>query len=373
MTLDSALDALAQALDWVPDWLVAVVILSLAALAAVLVHGAVLRLLLRWLPAGHVFLQSLIGATARLLRLGLVVVAVSMVLPLVPLDRETRGVLAHGLLIAVIVLLGWAGSVAITQASELYLRRVPADLAGDPLGRKHLTQIRILRRAAVTLATIVTVAGALMTFDSVKEYGVSLIASAGAAGLVVGLAARPLLSNLFAGIQIAITQPIRIGDALLVENEWGWVEEIGTTYVVVRIWDLRRLILPLSYFIQQPFQNWTRESANLIGTVLLYVDYTAPVQAMREKLQEIAKASKLWDGKTVNLSVTDLTERTMQVRCLVSARNSGEAFDLRCEVREKMVAWLKETCPGALPQERFLSTVTGDAMQAPMLADAHAR
>jgi len=352
MTLDSALDALAQALDWVPDWLVAVVILSLAALAAVLVHGAVLRLLLRWLPAGHVFLKSLVGATARLLRLGLVVVAVSMVLPLVPLDRETRGVLAHGLLIAVIVLLGWAASVAITQASELYLRRVPADLAGDPLGRKHVTQIRILRRAAVTLATIVTVAGALMTFDSVKEYGVSLIASAGAAGLVVGLAARPLLSNLFAGIQIAITQPIRIGDALLVENEWGWVEEITGTYVVVKIWDWRRLLVPLSYFLERPFQNWTRQSTDLIGTVLLWVDYTVPVARVRARLEEIVREARLWDGQVVNLQVVDSNERAIQLRALMSARNSGEAWDLRCEVREKLIAFLQESYPGALPRQR---------------------
>ncbi|MGE4081087.1 MAG: mechanosensitive ion channel family protein [Reyranella sp.] len=352
MTLDSVIDTLRQALDWMPGWAAAVVALSLAALAAVFLHGAVLRLLRRWLPSRHVFLHSLIGATARLIRLGLVVVAVSIVLPLVPLDRETRSIIAHGLLVAVIVLVGWAASVAITQASELYLRRVPVDLAADPLGRKHVTQIRILRRAALTLAIILTTAGALMTFESVKEYGVSLVASAGAAGLVVGLAARPLLTNLFAGIQIAITQPIRIGDALLVENEWGWVEEITGTYVVVKIWDWRRLLVPLSYFLEKPFQNWTRHSTDLIGTVLLWVDYTVPVARIRARLEEIVREARLWDGQVVNLQVVDSNERAIQLRALVSARNSGEAWDLRCEVREKLIAFLQESYPGALPRQR---------------------
>jgi small-conductance mechanosensitive channel len=186
----------------------------------------------------------------------------------------------------------------------------------------------------------------------VKEYGISLIASAGAAGIVVGLAARPLLTNLFAGIQIAITQPIRIGDALLVENEWGWVEEITGTYVVIKIWDWRRLLVPLSYFLDKPFQNWTRQSTDLIGTVMLWVDYTVPVARVRARLEEIVRESRLWDGQVVNLQVVDSNEVAVQLRALVSARTSEEAWDLRCEVREKLIVFLQDRFPNALPKQR---------------------
>jgi small-conductance mechanosensitive channel len=200
-----------------------------------------------------------------------------------------------------------------------------------------------------------------MTFPAVRQYGVSLFASAGAAGIVVGLAARPLLSNLFAGVQLAITQPIRIDDAVIVENEWGLVEEITSTYVVIRIWDLRRMVVPLSYFIEKPFQNWTRQTGTLIGSVMLYVDYSAPVDAIREELERIVKASSHWDGDVLNLQVTDAKERTMELRAIMSAGSSGEAFNLRCEVREKLIAFLQREHPAALPRERSDVTVTGDA------------
>jgi small-conductance mechanosensitive channel len=183
---------------------------------------------------------------------------------------------------------------------------------------------------------------------------VSLIASAGAAGIVVGLAARPLLTNLIAGIQIAITQPIRIGDAVIVENEWGWVEEITGTYVVVKAWDWRRLIVPLSYFLEKPFQNWTRQTTDLIGTVLLWVDYTVPVNHIRAKLEEIVRTTTLWDGQVVNLQVVDSSEHAVQLRALVSARTSEQTWDLRCEIREKLIAFLQAEYPTALPRQREL-------------------
>jgi small-conductance mechanosensitive channel len=193
---------------------------------------------------------------------------------------------------------------------------------------------------------------------------VSLFASAGAAGLIVGLAARPLLSNLIAGVQIAVTQPIRIEDAVIIENEWGWVEEISSTYVVIRLWDLRRMVVPLAYFIERPFQNWTREGAALIGTVTLHVDYAADVQRIRERLEQIARESKLWDGVVVNLQVTDTNPRTMELRALVSARNASAAWDLRCEVREKLVAFLQAEMPESLPRDRT------DVQLPPLLHDA---
>lgn len=192
-----------------------------------------------------------------------------------------------------------------------------------------------------------------MTFDGVRQYGVSLLASAGAAGLVVGLALQPVLKNIFAGIQLAVTQPIRIDDALLVEGEWGNVEEITSTYVVMRLWDWRRLVLPLSYFIEKPFQNWTRDNAALIGTVMIYLDYRTPIDAIRKKVQEIASKSKNWDGRVVNVQVTDFRQNTMEVRILVSAPTSPRTFDLRCEVREQLIAFLQEHHPQALPRVRF--------------------
>jgi small-conductance mechanosensitive channel len=169
---------------------------------------------------------------------------------------------------------------------------------------------------------------------------------------VAGLAARPLLSSLIAGVQIAMTQPIRIDDGVVVEGEWGWVEEITSTYVVIKLWDWRRLIVPLSYFIEKPFQNWTREGAAIIGSVLLYVDYAVPVERVREKLNEIVKASQLWDGRVVNLQVSDAKDQAIELRALVSARTSPLAWDLRCEVREKLIAFLRDEYPQALPRQR---------------------
>src|SRR5581483_2754751 len=197
------------------------------------------------------------------------------------------------------------------------LRRFKLDSEDNLLARKHVTQSRILERVARVLIVILTVAAALMPFDDVRQVGISLLASAGAASLVLGLALQPVLRNLMAGVQLAITQPIRIDDALLIEGEWGNVEEITASYVVVRLWDWRRLIVPLSYFIEQPFQNWTRESSALIGTVFLYVDYTVPVEDLRRELERIVRASPLWDKRVVNLQVTDFKENTMEIRMLM--------------------------------------------------------
>jgi small-conductance mechanosensitive channel len=352
MLLQDLFAEIGRLADWIPNWLTSLVALAVAAALALAFHGAVMRVARRLVSRRHEFVQSLLTATHALTRLGLVIVAVAIVLPAVPLGRHARGIAAHGLFVAFIVLLGWSCAAALTLATDFYLRRSAISEGSDAMARKHLTQIRVLRRVSVTLVVIVTVAAALMTFDSVKQYGVSLIASAGAAGIVVGLAIRPLLTNLFAGIQLAITQPIRIGDAVIVENEWGWVEEITGTYVVIKIWDWRRLVVPLSYFLEKPFQNWTRQTTDLIGTVLLWVDYTVPVAPIRQKLEEISRASKLWDGQVVNLQVVDSNERAVQLRALVSARTSPEAWDLRCEVREKLILFLQQEYPGALPKQR---------------------
>ena len=338
--------------EWLPQWATSILILAGAALLALLVHRTVLRLVRRLVPEKRVFLHTLLSTTHGITRLALVLLVISAVLPATPLDPEFRRVVWHIVLVAFIILLGWTATSSINLASDFYLSRSRVAGSSDVVARKHLTQVRVLRRTAATCVVVITIAAALMTFESVKNYGVSLIASAGAAGLVVGLAARPLLTNLFAGIQIAITQPIRIGDAVIVENEWGWVEEITGTYVVIKIWDWRRLVVPLSYFLERPFQNWTLQSTDLIGSVLLWVDYTVPVGHIRDKLEEIVKGAKLWDGQVVNLQVVDSNDRAIQLRALVSARTSEQAWDLRCEVREKLISFLQSDYPTALPKQR---------------------
>ncbi|HEY1737042.1 MAG TPA: mechanosensitive ion channel family protein, partial [Methylovirgula sp.] len=282
----------------------------------------------------------------------LVVAAVALVLPIVPLSDQTALVIVQILVVCFTLLIGWAALVAIDLAGDFYIRRFRIDIEDNLLARKHVTQVRVLRRVADTVVLIITIAVALMTFPEVRQFGVSLIASAGVAGILLGLAARPVLANLIAGVQIAITQPIRIGDAVVVEGEWGWIEEISGTYVVIQIWDWRRLVVPISYFLEKPFQNWTRTSSQIIGTTMLWVDYTTPVEAVRNKLTEIVKASNLWDGRVVNLQVTDANEQAIQLRALASARTSQQVWDLRCEIREKLIAFLQANYPDALPRRR---------------------
>lgn len=307
-------------------------------------------------------LQALLNRVRGPSRLAVMILALGAAATISPLPDAYRPWIRHLLQIGFIALLGWIALGVLHVLTVVYSRRFETGQVDGVDARRHLTQVRILERTAVVFILILTTAAALMTFPAVRQYGVSLLASAGAAGIIAGLALQPVLTNLIAGIQIAVTQPIRLDDSVVVVNgEWGNVEEIGATYVVVRTWDLRRLILPLSYFIQQPFQNWTRQDPSLIGTVLFYVDYTAPIEAMREQLAAIAKASSRWDGKAVALQVTDLSERTMQVRALVSARDAGAIWDLRCEVREKMIAFLRENHADALPRDR-LSVAEADGL-----------
>lgn len=350
--LDSLTGPAARVLAYLPWWAESLILIVACCAVVMPLHGIVYRAMKRAVAGKSLFWRSLVSRTHGPSRLGLIVVAISLASTIVHLSWEVRIALNQILLVAFVTLTGWCCATALHIATVIYLRRFKLDAEDNLLARKHFTQMRILERAAVTLVGLITLAVALMTFEPVRQYGVSLLASAGAAGLVLGLAMQPVLSNLVAGIQIAITQPIRIEDAVIVENEWGWVEEITATYVVVRLWDWRRLVLPLTYFIQKPFQNWTRDGASLIGSVFLYVDHRAPVAAMREKLTEIAKSTPLWDGKVVNLQVSDAKESTIEIRMLVSARNAPQAWDLRCVVREAMITWLQAEHPEALPRHR---------------------
>ncbi len=328
--------------------------------ALMIVVALLLFVIYRWFTAriAHLagrkspFLRDLLLRSAGPASAFVVIFGLGTTLPVAGLPPAAQNAVGHGLLIAFVLSLGWAAAKAVDLGADLALRhltRRPADEVGR---RRHITQTQILRRAANALVVVVTIAAALMTIEQVRQYGVSLFASAGAAGLVLGLAARPALSNLLAGVQIAITQPIRLEDAVIVEGEWGWIETITSTYVVVRVWDLRRIILPLTYFIEKPFQNWTYASPELLGAVLLNVDYTVPVDEVRRELEKIARESKLWDGKVVVLQVTGTPGNMVELRALVSARNAGELWDLRCEVREKLIAFLQAGYPGALPRQR---------------------
>jgi small-conductance mechanosensitive channel len=224
--------------------------------------------------------------------------------------------------------------------------------------RRIYTQMRVLERVVVVLVMVIAASGMLMTFDAVRQLGVSILASAGIIGIILGFAAQRSLATLFAGIQIAITQPMRIEDAVVVENEWGWIEEITLTYVVVRLWDQRRLIVPITHFIEKPFQNWTRNSSRLIGSVFILIDYTVPVEEVRRELKRILDNSPLWDKRVWNLQVTNTTERGVQLRALMSASDSSSAWDLRCHVREQLVEFLKRHFPDSLPRLGAVLTIS---------------
>jgi small-conductance mechanosensitive channel len=254
--------------------------------------------------------------------------------------------------VATICLLGWMAITALHICANLFLMNFRVDIQENILARKHVTQVRVLVRALDTLIILVTAGFALMTFDAVRQYGVSLFASAGVAGVVFGLAAQPVLSNLIAGIQLAVTQPIRLEDAVTVQNEYGWIEEITATYVVIRLWDLRRLIVPLTYFIQQPFYNWTRQSATTMGSVLLYLDYAAPVEVIRKKALELVAEVKHENVKVTSVQVTNTTAQAIEVRVLVNSDSPATTSNVCAALREQLIAYLQREHPEALPRSR---------------------
>ncbi len=263
-----------------------------------------------------------------------------------------RGGILHGLGIAAIVAGGWlvAGVVGFLFARTL--RRNPTDVADNRVARRVHTQVAILRRLLYVVIGIVTVGAVLLTFPGVQGVGASLLASAGVLSVVAGIAAQSTLANVFAGVQLAFSDAIRVEDVVIVENEWGRIEEITLTYVVVHIWDDRRLVLPSTYFTSTPFQNWTRRTSDLLGSVELDVDWQMPVDAMRARLAEVLEEQPLWDRRASVLQVTDATGDRVRIRILVTAKDAPTLFDLRCNVREEMVEWIRDQHPDALPRTR---------------------
>ena len=351
-SLRTALVNLREILGPLPDPVVALLVIAVAITVAMALHRLIAASARRFVAPRYPVLFTVLARMQGLAQLALLIIAVLIAVPVAPLDPDMARLLMRLLVISIIACVGWAAITALNIAAMLYLRRFRLDAEDNLLARKHNTQVRILLRAVDVVIVILTIAAALMTFPAVRQFGVSLFASAGVAGLVAGLAARPVLTNLLAGIQLAMTQPIRIDDAVIVEGEFGNIEEIRSTYVVVRLWDLRRMIVPLSYFIEKPFQNWTREGSELLGAVVLYLDYDAPIDAVRAKAKEVVESSSLWNGKVFAVQVTDAKQETIEVRILASANSGGEAFDLRCELREKLIDFLKREHPQALPRRR---------------------
>ena len=329
--------------------------LGVALLVALLLEvaaGGLLRLLTR-LARNLLAARELLQRARAPVRLLLPLCGVQVVLSSAPdhlllIDGARRLVL-----LAMIAAFTWFGLRAADAIQRIIVAHHPVDVADNLQARRIQTQTRVLVR---TLGVFVVIFGAstmLMTFPAARQFGASLLASAGLAGLAVGFAAKPVLGNLIAGLQIALTQPIRLDDVVIVENEWGRIEEITGSYVVVRIWDDRRLVVPLQWFIEHPFQNWTRSTSSLTGAVLFWVDYSTPLEPLRQELARLcAEATHLWDGRVSVLQLVDAGERAIQLRVLVSSANSSHNWDLRCYIRENLVNFICANYPGCLPQLR---------------------
>ncbi|GAA0660917.1 small-conductance mechanosensitive channel [Sphingomonas insulae] len=272
--------------------------------------------------------------------------------------------------LAMPAIFGWMLLAALTAYRDLSEVRFDISAADNLRARRRRTRIGILHRIGVFLLVMLTVMMMLMSIPSVRTIGVTLAASAGVAGLAIGAAAQPALKNLIAGIQMAFTEPIRIDDVVIIDNEWGRIEDIRLTYVVVRIWDDRRLVVPVSKFLENSFQNWTRETSALLGSVFWYLDPAADVPRIRDKLAEVVRASPRWDQRFFNLQVTDSKpDGTMEVRGLMTAKDASTAFDLRCEVREAIYAFIRADMPEALPRDRFMRAPADPRPAAPAPAD----
>ena len=296
--------------------------------------------------------QLFVPLLGKCLRVLVPVVGIILALPVLGLPAEYAGLVAKGTSILLIVAVAVISFQAIGLGEKVIMMKFDMAVADNLRARKIHTQLQVISKTLYFLIGLLTVAWILMLFQEVRHLGASILASAGVVGVIFGFAAQKTIANLFAGFQIALAQPIRLDDVVIVEQQWGRIEEITLTYVVVHIWDDRRLIVPLSEFIEKPFENWTRVSAQLLGSVLLWVDYTLPLEETRQAVRQIVEACPLWDRRFWNLQVSDSSEHTMQIRVLCTAADSSKAWDLRCEVREKLIVFIQKHHPRSLPRLR---------------------
>lgn len=335
------------------DPLVAGGIIALALVAGIAIASLATKLFTTWAESTEFKLDNLLirhlkGPLHLLAPIALLFVAARYMAP----GLAESAVFDTSFKVLAILFTAWLAIRIINVTSEHLYSRFNVNVRDNLRARRVHTQITVVRRLLVFIVTVLAIGSFFLMFEQLRGLGLSLLASAGIAGVIIGFAAQKLLGNLLAGIQIALTQPIRLDDVVVVEGEWGWIEEITLTYVVVRVWDRRRLVLPISYFIEHPFQNWTRKSADILGTVYLHTDYTVPVEAVRAKLSEILASTELWDGEVGLVQVTGAGADTLELRALVSAADSPTAWDLRCLVREKLVDFIRSEYPDALPKTR---------------------
>ena len=345
-------------LQQLPPALRVAVVLAAAVLVGLGVHALLYRGFARMgrrAPTLLVFDGVFLRRTRAPMRLLLPLLGVRAALPLLApeLEPETMDAVQIVLHVVLVGAVTW-GLIALTRVlDDVVERRFDVGTPDNLRARRVRTQVGLLRRVLVVAIVLLAIGAILMRFQGFRALGTTLLASAGLVGIMFSIAAQRPLGNIVAGVQLALTQPVRVGDALVIENEWGTVEEITLTYVVIRIWDQRRLVLPISYFFERPFQNWTRSSAQVIGTVFLHLDYTAPVAAIREEFDRVVRSSPYWDGQVAQLQVSDATERTMQLRAIMTAADAGRAWDLRCDVRERLIDYLQRVHPGSLPRMRL--------------------
>lgn len=294
----------------------------------------------------------LLPFAGRALRIILPLIALILGTPALAVSPDAKALIQNAISMLLVGAIAAILIQFVNAMSKLLLSRYRMDVADNRRARGVYTQVTVLKKMAIAVIALFAIASMLMVFQPVRQLGTAMLASAGVAGIIVGFAAQKSLATLLAGFQIAITQPIRIDDVVIVEGEWGNIEEITLTYVVVRVWDLRRLVVPITYFIEKPFQNWTRVSADILGSVFLQVDYTVPVDALREELTRILEASPLWDRKVNVLQVTEAKEGGLELRALASSSNASKSWDLRCEVREKLVTFIQRNYPESLPRLR---------------------
>ena len=340
--------------------------LCVAIVVAFTLHFLAFRIIARIREAQPRQQPRLIAAMQRLYhpaRFIVVLTGVAFVLPWLHIPPEVRAVAFKTLAVIWFASLGWLMISSVYMFEDLLVARYDMSVSDNLRARRVRTQTQVLRRMVIILLIIVDIGLILSVFrdSSIWHYGAGLLASAGLASLVLATAAKSTASNLLAGLQIALTEPIRLDDVVIVQGQWGKIEEITTTYVVVKIWDLRRLIVPLTYFIENPFENWTRQDSALLGTAFLYVDYSVPVEALREEFTRVLESSSQWDKKVNALQVTDICQGTMQIRCLGSSSNASDLFDLRCVIREKMMAFIQDNHPDAFPRTRFAAIEEGSS------------